>query len=547
MRREDDPGHSAGDKDEVHEQAMQQHGGHGHAVPEHDDVMSGAPESFSTDVEGLPEATPQRAAFIEDGGLFELRASPVRKRIGEADVRMLAYNGSVPGPLMRVKQGSEITVRFTNDLELETTVHWHGLRHDYLFDGVPNIGHHRGMQAPMKPGDSFSYRLRFPDPGAFWYHPHMREDYTQESGLYAPIIVEPSDPDYWPPANRELSLVVDDILIEDGRIGSFRKEGSSYTAMGRYGNVMLVNGEVRPRLSPKRGEVVRLYLLNTANTRVFRLRLPGARLKVVGSDLGRVEREQFVDRLLLAPSERWVVDAYFPQDGEFILEHAADGRVYPLAVFDVGMEAAEPDLAAEFERLRVNPEFVRERAYFDAELAREPDKVLVLQAEMPGMHHGGGHEMAGMEHGHGEAQPLPLIEWEDTMPEHNAMSTPETMHWHIAERESGLRDHDLHWVFEQGDRVKIRIVNDPGSDHPMQHPIHFHGQRFYELAWEGHVSDNLKWKDTVLVPTGKTVDILLDCSNPGSWMVHCHIAEHLEAGMMFTFEVREAEEQRKAS
>ena len=88
--------------------------------------------------------------------------------------------------------------------------------------------------------------------------------------------------------------------------------------------------------------------------------------------------------------------------------------------------------------------------------------------------------------------------------------------------------------------MKIRIVNDPDSDHPMQHPIHFHGQRFYELSWEDHPSENLKWKDTVLVPTGKTVDILLDCDNPGSWMVHCHIAEHLEAGMMFTFEVRAA-------
>ena len=358
---------------------------------------AGAPEAFSTDAEGLPEASPQQAAFIEDGGTFELRASPVRKRIGEADVRMLAYNGSVPGPLMRVKQGSQISVRFTNHLELETTVHWHGLRHDYLFDGVPNTGHHRGMQAPMNPGDSFVYRLRFPDPGAFWYHPHMREDYTQESGLYAPIIVEPSDPDYWPPANRDLSLVIDDVLIEDGKIAPFRKKGSSHTAMGRYGNVMLVNGETRPRLSGKRGEVVRLYLLNTANTRVFRLRIPGAQLKLVGSDLGRVEREQFVDRLLLAPSERWVVDAYFPEDGEFILEHVSEGRVYPLAVFDVGTEAAEPDLSAEFERLRYNPEFVRERAYFDKELARAPDKVLVLQAEMPGMH--GGMEHGGMEHG----------------------------------------------------------------------------------------------------------------------------------------------------
>jgi FtsP/CotA-like multicopper oxidase with cupredoxin domain len=568
MRHDDDSGHAV-PADEMHGRAMPADGAyahemHGHERPGHEmnanGEMAGEPETFSTDTEGLPEAEPQQTAVIEDGETFELRASPVRKRIGEADVRLLAYNGSVPGPLMRVKQGAKIAVRFTNHLELETTVHWHGLRHDYLFDGVPDTAHHGGMQAPMKPGDSFKYRLRFPDPGAFWYHPHMREDYTQESGLYAPIIVEPADPDYWPTANRDLSLAVDDVLIEDGRMASFPKEGSSHTAMGRYGNVMLVNGEVRPSLSAKRGEVVRLYLLNTANTRVFRLRIPGARLKLVGSDGGRVEREQFVDRLLLAPSERWVVDAYFPRDGEFILEHVSEGRVYPMATFDVGMEPAEPDCSTEFERLRYNREFAWERAGFGAELAREPDKVLVLQAEMPGMHRmhddapgarehdaagHGGDDMAAMHHGGGPGSDahssLPLIEWEDTMPEHNAMSSPETMHWHLVDAESGLRDHGLHWVFDQGDRVKIRIVNDPQSDHPMQHPIHFHGQRFYELSWEDHPSENLKWKDTVLVPTGKTVDILLECDNPGSWMVHCHIAEHLEAGMMFTFEVREAE------
>ena len=123
------------------------------------------------------------------------------------------------------------------------------------------------------------------------------------------------------------------------------------------------------------------------------------------------------------------------------------------------------------------------------------------------------------------------------MPEHNAMSTPETMRWHIADPQSGLTDHGIHWVFETGQRAKVRIVNDPEADHPMHHPIHFHGQRFYELEWEGHRSEDLMWKDTVLVPTGKTVDILLDCSNPGRWMVHCHIAEHVEGGMMLTYHV----------
>ena len=518
------------------------------------------PGYFSQSIEELEPARPVREVEIPHGGTFDLTASPVRKRIGEAELRMLAYNGSTPGPLLRVRQGSEITVRFENRLELDTTVHWHGLRHDYLYDGVPRAGHHGGMQDPVKPGGSFTYRLRFPDPGVYWYHPHMREDYTQEMGLVGNIIVEPAEPDYWPPANRDLVLVIDDILLEDGAVAPFSREGSSHTAMGRYGNVMLVNGETEPRLTARRGEVVRLYLTNTANTRVFRLAIPGARMKLVGSDLGRVEREEFRDRLMIAPSERWIVDVHFPEAGDFALEHISEGATYRLATFSVGEQTAAPDHSLPFARLRHNPEFATERARFNDELARQPDKVIVLQAEMPGMDHMemdmahdmemgtadeidgqvGEHDMPGMEHHQEET--LPLVEWEDTMPEHNAMSTPETMHWFITEVGSERRNEGIHWVFRRGDRVKIRIVNDAESDHPMQHPIHFHGQRFYELQWEDHRSLNLHWKDTVLVPTGKTVDILLDCSNPGSWMVHCHIAEHLEAGMMFTFEVRDAEE-----
>ena len=511
-------------------------------------------DHFPRGIEGLEPATDVQEASIPPGHTFDLKASPVRKRIGEAEVRMLAYNGSIPGPTLRVKQGSSITVRFDNELELDTTVHWHGLRHDYLYDGVPNTGRHRGMQAPVEPGGSFTYRLRFPDPGVYWYHPHMREDYTQEMGLAGNIVVEPDDPLYWPAANRELALIVDDILIEEGAIAPFGIEGSTHTAMGRFGNVMLVNGQTDLRLSAKRGEVVRLYLTDTANTRVFRLCIPGARMKLVGSDLGRVEHERFMEHVILAPSERWIVDVHFPEAGEFALEHVSEGHTYRMATFDVSETAAEPDYSEEFARLRHNPDFADERASLDEDLDREPDRVLLLQGDMPGMHMATGDEppmgddAGAHEHDEGHAtaphshEGPPLIEWEDTMPEHNAMSTPETMVWRIHDQAADLDNHEIHWVFKRGDRVKIRIVNDPGSDHPMHHPVHFHGQRFYELDWDGHHTENVMWKDTVLVPTGKTVDILLDCSNPGSWMVHCHIAEHLEAGMMFTFEVLDDEQ-----
>jgi FtsP/CotA-like multicopper oxidase with cupredoxin domain len=500
-------------------------------------------EHFSREVEGLPPSRSQETLTVSPFGSVELTAAPVRRRLGAADLRMLACNGSVPGPLLRVKQDSEITVRFTNQTELDTTVHWHGLRHDYLYDGVPAIGHHRGVQPPVRPREDCIYKLRFPDPGGFWYHPHLREDYTQELGLYGPIIVEPADPSYWPRAHRDLSLVVDDLLVEEDAIAPFRREGSTHTAMGRFGNVMLVNGEEAPRLPVRRGEVVRLYLLNTANTRVFRLALPGARLKLVGSDVGRVEREVMKDRLTIAPSERWVVDAWFPEAGELILQHVSDGITYDLATFAVSEEQVDVDLSDDFLHLRHNPEFARERALFEADRQRAPDRIMVLQGEMPGM--SGGHD-AGHEAQAGHETAAPLIEWEDTMPDHNAMSTPETMAWHISDERTGARDHGIHWVFRRGDRVKVRIVNDPASDHPMHHPVHFHGERFYELEWEGRPADSIMWKDTVLVPTGKTVDILLDCSNPGLWMVHCHIAEHLEAGMMFTFEVRDAEDERLA-
>jgi FtsP/CotA-like multicopper oxidase with cupredoxin domain len=132
-------------------------------------------------------------------------------------------------------------------------------------------------QAPIPVGGRFTYRIQFPDAGLYWYHPHIREDYTQELGLYGNILVAPSDQEYWPPADRELVLTIDDLLLEDGRVAPFSLTETSYAAMGRFGNVFLVGGELDPGLEARAGEVVRLWLTNTANTRVFNLQLPGAR------------------------------------------------------------------------------------------------------------------------------------------------------------------------------------------------------------------------------------------------------------------------------
>ena len=180
---------------------------------------------------------------------------------------------------------------------------------------------------------------------------------------------------------------------------------------------------------------------------------------------------------------------------------------------------------------------------------------LISQAHGPDDAHEGhehhadeGHEhneMGGDEHhGHGLAHSHEVaggIEWEDDMVEVNKLTTPANMRWKLVDRSTEAENHAIHWQFTVGDRVKIRLVNEMDSDHPMHHPFHIHGAgRFLILARDGEAERNLVWKDTVLVRTGETVDILLDVTNPGLWMAHCHIAEHNQSGMMFSFPVHEA-------
>jgi FtsP/CotA-like multicopper oxidase with cupredoxin domain len=578
--------------------------------------MTSASDQFPSDTKGLQEAGAPQVVELADADQFDLRIAPVAKQFGDATVRMLAYNGSIPGPTLRVRQGSALTVEVTNDGDLEDTVHWHGLRLENAFDGTAET------QAPIPIGGSFSYRLAFPDPGIYWYHPHIREDYGQEMGLYGNIVVEPAEPDYWPAADRELALTLDDVLIEDGRVAPFSRTESNYTAMGRFGNVLLTNGEPELSLSAQAGEVVRLYLTNTANTRVFNVALPGARMKLVGGDSGRVEREELVKAVLLAPSERAVVDLLFPEPGELTLLHRTPAREYPLATIQVSDERADPSLAAEFAALRTNADMLAERERMAPHLEREPDKTLALVAEMdmgepelppgatviytcpmhpevlseePGkcpqcgmkllatatapiayacpMHPevtsnqpdrcpecgmklvpahlvtaAGGHDHEHHEHehagdvaqghGHDHAHESSGIEWEDDMVEVNRMTTPANTRWKLVDRATGAEGHEIDWRFRVGDQVKLRLLNEMDSDHPMHHPFHIHGAgRFLILARDGVTEPNLVWKDTVLIPTGQTVDLLLDVTNPGRWMAHCHIAEHHESGMMLSFTV----------
>ena len=372
-------------------------------------------------------------------------------------------------------------------------------------------------------------------------------------------------------------------------------------------------------------------------------------MKLVGGDSGRYERETFVDEVMLAPSERAVVDVMFETPGDVPFEHRTPDRTYELGVFGVSGSSTET-ASGSFDALRVDPALSAQHASIGADLERPPDKVLAFVASMPllygedampitsyacPMHpdvtasEPGSCPKCGMQllpvraerpapnsyvcpmhsevtssepgtcpkcgmklvpsesrlqqdeasrsyvcpmhpevtssepgtcpkcgmklvpsesplpphedavHTHEKhEQPSDGLEWEDLMPEINRASEPSNMRWMLIDRETGAENGAITWAFTVGDRVKIRLVNEMESDHPMHHPFHVHGAgRFLVLSRDGAAESNLVWKDTVLVPAGQTVDILLDVSNPGLWMAHCHIAEHAQSGMMFSFDV----------
>src|SRR6266487_1830657 len=567
---------------------------------DHDDL-------FTTETAGLPEVSRPAVTRLGDGDRLDLRIGPVRKNIDGAELRMLGYNGSIPGPVLHVDQGSQITVQVRNDGDVEATVHWHGLRLENRYDGVPDE-----TQVPIAVGGTYTCQVRFPDAGFYWYHPHIREDFGLEMGLYGTIVVEPADPSYWPAADRELTLTLDDLLVEDGHIAPFSRSGPTFVAMGRYGNVMLINGETRFSGQAAAGEVVRLYVVNTANTRIFNFAIRGARAKLVGGDSGRYERETITDEVLLAPSERAVIDVLFDTPGQVQLEHRTPDHTYQLGGFTVA-DGAAGDAAGSFEVLRTDPELTAEHRSLAHDIERPPDKVLAFFSLMPLLYGVADppasapavyacpmhpevtaaepgtcpkcgmklvatpaaaapavyacpmhpkvtaaepgtcpkcgmklvasdaplvpasepHEGAAHSHDHGDG-----LEWEDLMPDINQASDSGNMIWQLIDRQTGAKNADINWAFTVGDRVKIRLVNEMDSDHPMHHPFHVHGAgRFLVLSRDGLPQPNLVWKDTVLLRTGQTVDILFDVTNPGRWMAHCHIAEHMQSGMMFSFTV----------
>lgn len=452
----------------------------------------------------IQQAQPPAIVELAPNSSYTIEAQIVEKDINGKTSRMYAYNGQIPGPIIKVKQNSTITAHFKNSLDAPTTVHWHGIRVENKYDGVPDV-----TQKLVMPGETFDYALNFPDDGIYWYHPHFREDMQQELGLYGNVLVTS---EAYTPAKEEI-LIIDDVRTFEGYIESFLEE-AHYVLMGRFGNVMLVNGKTDYVLEAKTGETIRLYLTDSANTRMFNISIDDTPLKIIGSDSGFYEKDFFANSTILAPGERSILEAVFNKPGTYKIWHRNPVRSYELGQIKVtGNETAAKQELQEHQSVKESIDALK--PYFD----KEPDYEVELTMEM-------GHMGMGMSMG-GEP-----IEWEDTMEVMNARSTPSTVKWIMKDRKTGKENENMVYEAKVGDVKKIRIFNNPKSMHPMQHPIHLHGQRFLVLNEE-----NKAWKDTVVVPTGETVDILVQFTNPGDWAFHCHIAEHLEAGMMSMFKV----------
>ncbi len=484
----------------------------------------------------LPEAKPRRLVRLANGDTLELRASLVRRTINGQTLAMYAYNEQYPGPLIQVDQDATIYVRFRNAIDQPSSVHWHGVRLDNASDGVPGV-----TQDPVQPGQGFFYRVKFPDAGIYWYHPHVREDIQQDLGLYGNILVKPKRPDAFGPANREETLILDDLLLGGDGLVPYGIDHATHALMGRFGNVLLVNGDPSWHFDAHPGEVVRLYLTNVSNTRTFNVALPGARMKLVGADVGRYEREAWVESVAIAPAQRYIVDVRFPAAGRYPLMNRVQaidhtiGSFFPeydtLGMVTAGAEPATPDYGAAFETLRENRDVVTEIDRYRPWFSRPPDKRLVLTVRLGELPFG---VVQLLRRDRMYSHP---VEWSGTMPMMDWLPTTAETHWVLRDPDSGKENMAIDWHFKLGDRVKIRMANDRATLHPMPHPIHLHGQRFLVLAYNDVPNPNLVWKDTVLIPVGGTVDILVEMSNPGKWMMHCHIAEHLESGMMGVFTV----------
>lgn len=396
------------------------------------------------------------------------------------------YNGGLPGPLIRARRGDRLIVHFSNKLPQSTTVHWHGLQVPIEMDGVPGAS-----QPPVEPGGSFTYDFIVPDAGLFWYHPHVMSAAQVGFGLYGPLLVE--DPEDTVKVADELVLVLSDIATDDdGTLHAADSGGVLGALLGREGNHVLVNGRVRPTLTVRDGALQRWRIVNAAKSRYFELVLgDGQPFELIGVDGGHMEYSLKRWTIVLGPGER------------------ADVLVAPRFV------------AGQNLMLISNP---FDRGFGSTEFRSAEDLIVFQPANLPSV----------------PAAELPKVT-RDIPAMTAAGATPVNIDLVMSKAE-GITG----FTIEGGPFWRQTSVRAKVGETQMwaitnkaiwAHPIHLHGFFFQEVDEKGVPLRPRAWKDTIHVPVDATRRFLVKLDRRGSWMWHCHILDHADAGLMSTVDV----------
>jgi FtsP/CotA-like multicopper oxidase with cupredoxin domain len=420
-----------------------------------------------------------------------------------------AYNQTVPGPVIRAPQGGRLRVHVRNRLPEPTTVHFHGVRMPNAMDGVPFV-----TQDPIAPGKTFRYDFVLPDAGTFWYHPHINSGEQVGRGLAGVLVVEERDPIK---VDRDLVWALDDWRLDRSAAiaGDFRQP-RDLSHNGRLGNTVTVNGRIQEQFRVRSGERIRLRLVNVANARVFALRFAGHAPQVIALDGQPVEPHAAPDGVVLvAPAQR--VDLVLDMTGEpgarFAVVDAYYRQPYRLLnlVYDKGKPFREGPLDAPI-ALPPNP-------------LPEPDLAAATRHEI--LLEGGA--MGGMTGARmaGQGAVSGIMSMRDLMQRGlfwaiNGVAVPEA-----------ARAIEPLVTMNRGTSHILSMVNETSWDHPM----HLHGHSFRVITRNGKPAPRREWLDTVLVRPRERVEVAFVADNPGDWMFHCHILEHLMAGMMATVRV----------
>ncbi|KAA8605079.1 copper oxidase [Salipiger aestuarii] len=403
-----------------------------------------------------------------------------------------SYDGAVPGPVIRAAQGDRLERRLVNDLNVPTSIHWHGIRIDNAMDGVAGL-----TQDPVPPGHSFDYAFDLPDAGTYWYHAHTNSMEQVARGLSGALIVEETTP---PDVDRDEVLMIDDWLIDPdtGRFADGFAAPMTLSHGGRIGNLVGVNGRYDYSLSARQNERLRLRLINSANARIFGLRLEGLRGWAVALDgMPLAEPGPVTDTLVLAPAQRidLIVDVTAEEGAAAgLLFAAADDTWRALAEITVAGRSATAsrDMPAP---LPPNPRM----EVGSPETARLRD--MPLQ----------GGAMRGLERARFRGR---VTAWQELV--------RNGRFWALA-RQVGLGETPFA-TLSRGETARIRMTNDTIFPHAM----HLHGMHFRTRNEDGALGP---LRDTVLVMPNETTEIAFVAHNPGKWLLHCHMLGHAASGM----------------